>query len=252
MRRANSARVAVGYMRVAGGDREIGLKAQRAAIEAWAARQGIAVASWKADEGVSGVAPIAERPGLVAAYGAVRELGAGVLVASKRDRFACDVFVAGLVEQAALASGAMLRTADASHVAIHTPDDEQAVIAAATAGAAPGDEAWTRGAVDLFAAYQRAVNRARTRAALAAKRAKGERIGAVPYGYRLAADGLHLEPNDAEQAVLVRVRELAGQGLSQREIVENLAAHGVVGRTGAPLQKTQVARMLLRGRAVAA
>lgn len=238
--------MAVGYLRVASSspapsaagarrrDGEITLAEQRAAIEAWAAGRGIAVASWKADEGVSGVAPIAERPGLVAAYGAVRELGATVLVAAKRDRFACDSFVAGLVEQAALASGAALYTADG---------------ATSTADGAPtehGSQSWTRGAVDLFVAYQRAVNRARTREALAAKRTRGERIGGVPYGYRLAADGLHLEADPAEQAVLLRVRELAASGLSQREIVEDLAAHGVVGRTGSPLQKTQIARMLLR------
>lgn len=225
------------------GEHEISLEAQRAAIEAWAARQGIAVASWKADEGVSGVAPIAERPGLVAAYGAVRALGAGVLVAAKHDRFACDSFVAGLVEQAALASGATLRTADGGLV--HVPE-AAASAASAAEPSAQGEQSWTRGAVDLFVAYQRAVNRARTREALAAKRARGERIGAVPYGYRLAADGLHLEADPAEQAVLLRVRELAAAGLSQREIVEDLAAHGVVGRTGAPLQKTQIARLLLR------
>lgn len=220
-------------MRVAVGDQGVSLSAQRAAIESWAARQGISIASWKADEGVSGAAPIAERPGLVAAYGALREHGAGVLVAARRDRFACDVFVAGLVEQAALASGATLRTADGSESSLARES-------------APGAQSWTRGAVDLFVAYQRAINRARTREALAAKRARGERVGAVPYGYRLAPDGLHLEADAAEQAVLVRVRELSSAGLSQREIVEDLAAHGVVGRTGAPLQKTQVARILLR------
>lgn len=244
--RANRAPVAVGYLRVASSSpaapapgarrdvAEITLSEQRAAIEAWAAGRGIAVASWKADEGVSGVAPIAERPGLVAAYGAVRELGATVLVAAKRDRFACDSFVAGLVEQAALASGAALYTADGAPTSAHDAAD------------AEGSQSWTRGAVDLFVAYQRAVNRARTREALAAKRTRGERIGGVPYGYRLAADGLHLEADAAEQAVLLRVRELAAAGLSQREIVEDLAAHGVVGRTGSPLQKTQIARMLLR------
>lgn len=241
--------MAVGYLRVASstpappigaGAREITLAEQRAAIEAWAAGRGIAVASWKADEGVSGVAPIAERPGLVAAYGAVRELGATVLVAAKRDRFACDSFVAGLVEQAALASGAALYTADGA-----TSSADDAAGGAGAAGA-NGSQSWTRGAVDLFVAYQRAVNRARTREALAAKRTRGERVGGVPYGYRLAADGLHLEADPAEQAVLLRVRELAASGLSQREIVEDLAAHGVVGRTGSPLQKTQIARMLLR------
>ena len=104
--------------------------------------------------------------------------------------------------------------------------------------------AYARGAVDLARAYQRVVLRARTRAALAEKRARGERIGGVPYGYRLAADRVHLEPDEREQAVLDRVRGLAQEGLSQRAIVSRLAAGGVAGRTGAPLGQTQVARML--------
>lgn len=104
--------------------------------------------------------------------------------------------------------------------------------------------AYARGAVDLARAYQRVVNRARTLAALAEKRERGERIGGVPYGYRLAADRVHLELDEREQAVLDRVLGLAREGLSQRAIVSRLAAGGVAGRTGAPLGQTQVARML--------
>ena len=109
-----------------------------------------------------------------------------------------------------------------------------------------GEQAWTREALGLARAYERAVIRSRTRAALAAKKARGERVGTLPYGYRLAADGLHLMADAAEQAVLANVRQLAGEGLSQRAIVAHLAGRGVVGRKGSPLQQTQVARMLLR------
>jgi DNA invertase Pin-like site-specific DNA recombinase len=104
--------------------------------------------------------------------------------------------------------------------------------------------AFTRGALELGRAYERAVIRQRTRDALEAKRARGERIGTLPYGYRLAEDGLHLEPDAAEQAVLASVRQLANEGLSQRAIVAQLAGRGVAGRKGTPLQQTQVARML--------
>ena len=106
--------------------------------------------------------------------------------------------------------------------------------------------AWTREALDLGRAYERAIIRSRTRAALAAKKARGERVGTLPYGYRLAADGLHLMADAAEQAVLASVRQLAEEGLSQRAIVAQLAGRGVVGRKGSPLQQTQVARMLYR------
>lgn len=105
---------------------------------------------------------------------------------------------------------------------------------------------WSREALGLARAYQRAIIRSRTRAALNAKRSRGERIGTVPYGYRIAADGVHLEPDAIEQAIIANVVELARQGLSQRAIVGHLARQNIVGRTGAALKQTQVARLLLR------
>ena len=207
-----------------------GAVAQRAAIEAWATRRRVQVASWQVDRGVGGAVPIAERPGLVAAYAAVRQHGAGVLVAATSERFAYDSLVAWLIERAALTEGAAIHTVDGS----------------LRAGPGEPDGAWTRGALDLAGAYVRVLNRARTREALAAKKSRGERVGAVPYGFRVGADGLHLEAYDAAQEVIQAVRSLADDGLSQRAIVASLAARGVVGRTGAPLQQTQVARMLLR------
>ncbi len=36
------------------------------------------------------------------------------------------------------------------------------------------------------------------------KRANGERVGTVPFRYHAAADGLYLEPDPAEQAILSR------------------------------------------------
>lgn len=113
----------------------------------------------------------------------------------------------------------------------------------------PTDQAFSREALDLVRAYERVVVRQQTlatRAALAAKRARGERVGTLPYGYRLAADGLHLLADEKEQAVLAHVRRLSREGLSQRAIVKHLATDGVVGRAGSPLQQTQVARMLQR------
>jgi hypothetical protein len=59
------------------------------------------------------------------------------------------------------------------------------------------------------------VVRARTRAALASpKRARRERVGAVPYGFALKDDGAHLVAARAEQATIARARELRAAGLS--------------------------------------
>ena len=40
--------------------------------------------------------------------------------------------------------------------------------------------------------YEHGLIRARTRAVLAVKRARGERVGAVPYGFAMNADGVRL------------------------------------------------------------
>ncbi|HVJ90185.1 MAG TPA: recombinase family protein [Labilithrix sp.] len=231
----DGARRAVAYIRLEKGDSVESVddvaRAQRAAIEEWAGREQVAIRSWQLDLDVSDKTPIAERPGLLAAYAAIREHRAGILVAANAERFSVDELVSWLIERAALTQGAKLQTADGSQ--IRTPAD------------APAEDAsYSRGALDLARTYQRVVVRSRIRAALAAKKSRGERAGAVPYGYRLAADGVHLEPNEAEQAVVASVRQLASEGLSQRAIVAHLATCGVTGRTGAPLRQTQVARIL--------
>lgn len=223
--------LAVAYLRVSTDRQELGPEAQRASIEAWAAREGVQVAAWHLDEGVSGATPADERPALCAALAALRGLAAGVLVVAKRDRVARDVVVAASVERAAAAAGARLVSAD---------------------GTANGDTAadgFMRVILDGAAAYERALIRSRTKAALAAKAAKGERVGEVPYGFRIAADGVRLERDEAEQGVIAVVHELRAAGLSQRAIVAALASRGLVSRAGRPFALSQVQRMLARAAA---
>ena len=62
-----------------------------------------------------------------------------------------------------------------------------------------------------------------TKAALDVKKARGERVGPIPYGYRLAADGLHLEPDPSEQRTIARAKALRDAGLTVRRIAEDLA-----------------------------
>lgn len=89
-----------------------------------------------------------------------------------------------------------------------------------------------RGMVDVFAQYERALIRARTRAALAVKKSRGERIGGIPYGQKLAADGVHLE-SDAGELEKIRVaRELRAEGLSLRAVGRRLAECGMLPRSG--------------------
>ena len=51
--------------------------------------------------------------------------------------------------------------------------------------------------------------RERTRAALAAKKSNGQRVGTVPYGFNLGNDGATLVPNESEQSIVRDIRAMA-------------------------------------------
>jgi len=220
-------KTAIGYIRASKEEQRLSPEAQRASIEAWAAREGIHVAAWHVDAGVCSVTPIEGRPALCAALASLREHGAGILAVAKRDRVARDVVLAALVERATTAAGAHLVSA-----------------AGEGNGDTPADQ-FMRVVVDGASQYERGLIRARTKAALAAKRARGERAGSVPLGYRLGANGKTLEPDEREQVVIARARELRASGLSTRAIVRALAADGATSRSGRAFGQTQVVRMLV-------
>ena len=86
--------------------------------------------------------------------------------------------------------------------------------------------------VDAFAEYERLTIQARTKAALAVKRSRRERIShQPPYGWRLSADGLHIEPEPREQATVALARRLRRSGMSLRRIGNRLAQRGYTPRT---------------------
>jgi hypothetical protein len=76
------------------------------------------------------------------------------------------------------------------------------------------------------------------------KRANGERVGTVPFGYCIAADSLHLEADPAEQAVLSRIRELKAAGRTTRQIAGDLNRQGCTTRRGTAWRFQYVAEAL--------
>jgi DNA invertase Pin-like site-specific DNA recombinase len=199
--------IAVAYVRCSTDRQDLSPEAQRAAIDAFARVAEIEVVAVHEDLGVSGGTALEERPGLLAAMESLRVHGAGVLVVAKRDRLARDVLTAALVERLCERAGARVQSADGT-------------------GNGHGPEAQLlRGIVDLFAQYERAIIRSRTKAALAVKRARGERVGTVPYGRRVGADG-RLEDHPEEAAAVARARELRAGGASLRKIAVTLVTEG--------------------------
>lgn len=200
--------LAVAYLRVSTDEQQLGMEAQRAAITAWAERKNIVIAHWSEDLGVSGGAELEERPGLLEALSKVKELRAGVLVAHKADRIARDVYVAELVKRDLRIANATLNLVEGI-----SGDDPFSEMAATV--------------MDAAARLERRMIAARTKAALAVKKANGQRIsGRLPYGYQLAQDQKTLEPCPQEQDALTRILELRRSGLGGVRICRTLEAEG--------------------------
>lgn len=203
-----------------------GLNAQEDAARAAAQRAGFKVAGVFTDAGVSGAAPLADRPALLAAVAALPR--GGVLLVAKLDRVSRDRGVSVDVDRLLLAQRCRL-------------------ISAAGEGTESDDPAHTliRHVLDAVNGHERLVIKARTRAALQARKRRGlKNGGGVPYGFILEDDGVTLRAHEAEQAVLAEARALRGAGLSLRAVAAELASRGFVARTGKVFDPQQVRRMV--------
>ena len=220
-------KLAVAYIRVSTDKQAEGPEAQRQAIESWARSNGVTVVSWHQDIGVSGAASLSDRPGFLDALAALEESSAGLLVVAKRDRLSrAEPVELAMVERQIERLGAVSVSAD---------------------GAGNGNDASSllmRRMVAAFAEYELLIIRARTKAALQAKKARGERTGSIPFGKALAADRKTLVDNHFELAVIAKARALAAVGTSLRAIAKTLNAEGHRSRSGTPFNATQVKRML--------
>jgi DNA invertase Pin-like site-specific DNA recombinase len=206
-------KLAVAYIRVSTDTERqaLGAQAQRVAIEQWAEREGVSILEWHVEQ-VSGGASLDKRLVLLAAIASVAAHGAGFLVTQRVDRFSRDPVSAALAESSLRKSGACLATAD---------------------GAGSGDDPTSellRGILLSVARFEKALIRARIVAALAVKRANGERLGAPRFGFRVV-DGALVE-NLTEQTTKARLRELRASGLKLREILERAHEEGLRNRAG--------------------
>jgi DNA invertase Pin-like site-specific DNA recombinase len=96
----------------------------------------------------------------------------------------------------------------------------------------------------VLAEFERDQVSERTRFAMAHKKGNGERVGGVPYGLRLADDGVHLVPEENEQRAVSMAAALRLQGQSFRRIAAQLSAAGHQPRGGRAWHPQTVANML--------
>lgn len=205
--------VGVAYIRVSTEDQNLGPDAQREQIARWAAANGVQIVAEYVDHGISGAAPLDERPGLLSALSTLTEHGAGYLLVAKRDRLARDIMIAAMVDRLVERDGAQVVAADG-----------------AGNGNSP-EAALLRGVVDLFAQYERAMIRARTKAALAVKKSRNEFTGgAIPFGFDVVEG--RLVPNVQQQAAIQQMKVLHTAGKSLRAIGSWLTEQGYLPASG--------------------
>jgi site-specific DNA recombinase len=87
----------------------------------------------------------------------------------------------------------------------------------------------------------------RTRDAMSHKRSNGERVGNIQFGYRLCADGKHVEPDPAEQSVLDEIGRLRQSGHTMRGIAATLNHRALRTRRGSAWRLEHVARIINQG-----
>jgi DNA invertase Pin-like site-specific DNA recombinase len=194
---------AVSYCRNSTSRQELSLDAQKKVIQDWSVVAGVEIVGWFDDPARSGTTHPKRREGLLGALKALEDLKAGVLVVAADDRLSRDTNHAGWI---------------ATEV-----DDLGAVVV----DASKPEAEWI---AMMFSRMQAQAYldslRKNTVRALALKKSRHERIGSIPYGYQLCADGIHLEQHPTEHLVLVRILDLRRGGLGGRRIARILQAEG--------------------------
>lgn len=216
----------IGYARVSTdkqADRGVSLEAQAERIRAMATVQGVELAELIVDAGES--AKSLHRPGMARLLALVDAGAVQTVIIHKLDRLTRSVAdLAELLKR--------FERKGVSLVSISDSLDTKTAAGRLVLNLLVSVSQWEREAIGE-----------RTRDAMRHKRAIGERVGTLPYGYRADADG-RLMPEPAEQTVLAAIRRHAAAGLSLRAIAVELTASGFTTRRGTPWRFQYVAAAL--------
>ena len=215
---------AVSYIRVSTGEQAqdgVSLELQRAKVRAWASLNDAQLVAEYADEGLSGKR--ADRPGLMAAIAHAKREGAALVVysLSRLSRSTLDT----------LQLTADLERAGCDLVSLSEKLDTST----------PAGRVVFR-VLAVLGEFEREQVAERTRGAILHLKAKGQRYGAVPHGFR--DDGGQLVKDEREGEVVRLVQSLRARGLSLRKISDELAARGAFNRQGRPFHPESLASML--------
>jgi site-specific DNA recombinase len=218
---------AIGYVRVSTerqADRGISLEAQAEKIRAMALVQGAELVETIVEGGES--AKTLNRPGMAKLLTLIEKGKVEAVIVAKLDRLTRSVKdLCELLERFERRGVALISVAESLDT-----------------GSAAG-----RLVLNIMAAvsqWEREAIGERTRDALRHKSTNGERVGNIRFGYRLGADGKHVEPDPGEQAVLAEIRTLRRNGHTLRGIAAALNRKALRTRRGSAWRLEHVARIV--------
>jgi DNA invertase Pin-like site-specific DNA recombinase len=190
----------------------VSLEAQAAKIQAWAALNDAEVVGVWTDAGLSG-GRADNRPQLQACLEAVTAAGGTLVIysLSRLSRSTADT----------LAITARLEKSGAEFVSLSEKIET---------GSAAGRMVFRM--LSVLNEFERDQIAERTRAAMQFKKSKGERVGEVPFGFTLHADGVQLVPCPIEQRAIELIVSLRSKGLSLRAIAAEIEAAGAATKKG--------------------
>ena len=222
---------AIAYLRVSTEEQAthgVSLDAQEQRVRAYCTMRGLDLVDIVVDAGVSGGKPLQTRPGGSRVVDFVKRGKVDHVVSIKLDRLFRDCADCLQVTEKWDRKGVALHLVDLGGQAVDTSSAMGRFFLTVMAGAAE---------------LERNQIRERTRAALAHKKSRGECVGQVPFGFRLAEDGVHIVADGDESQTIAHIRDLREQGLSIRKIADHLNQTGVPSR-GSKWHPTTVSRIL--------
>jgi site-specific DNA recombinase len=226
---------AVGYVRVSSDKQATGgvsLEAQTARIQAMATVQDAALLEVIVDAGES--AKTLNRPGMVRLLELVDARQVQTVIVAKLDRLTRSVRdLADLLERFERRGVALVSVSESLDT-----------------GTAAGR--LVLNVMMSVAQWEREAIGERTREALRHKKANGLRVGGIPYGFQMSADGRTLEANAAEQRTIEIIRECRLAGFSLRQVAAELNRQGRSTRTGGPWRFQYVAPLATNDSRIAA
>ena len=193
-------------------DSGAGLQAQEDICKAWAAQQGLEISQSFTERAISGAAPLEKRPAL---FNAIYNLEpGGVLLVARLDRLSRDLY-GGIIIDELVAK-------------------KKAKVVSAAGEGTEGEDPANRMIKDMFrvvSGYERNLTQIRIKTALAAKKARGERVGCIPFGFELGEDK-KLKPHPDHQKTIKLMIDLRKEGKSIRYLCQHLNNAGLLNRNG--------------------